>query len=60
MKKIIILGILFTLILAGVIFATYEYTDEVEIARVEEALMHQLPDPMLDVVVHPATGFSPF
>jgi len=60
MKKIIILSILFTLILAGVIFATYEYTDEVEIARVEEVLMHQLPDPMLDVIMDPVTGFSLF
>jgi flagellar basal body-associated protein FliL len=58
MKKIIIISVLVTFILAGVLYATYEQPDEVETVTAEQVYMNQFPDPMPNVLMVPMSGFS--
>ncbi len=57
MKKIIILSVLVTFILAGVLYATHKQPDEAENVKAEEVYMNQFPDPMPDVLMAPMSGF---
>ena len=56
-KTIIILGVICTLILAGVLYGTQDRSDERVAVSIEEAYATQFPDQMPDVIMHPMTGF---
>ena len=56
-KTIIILSVLFTLILAGVLYGTHDQPNEVKTVTAEQVYMGQYPDPMPDVILVPMTGF---
>ncbi|GAG05675.1 unnamed protein product [marine sediment metagenome] len=58
MKKIIILSVVFTFILAGVLYATYKQPDEAENVKAEQVYMNQFPDPMPNVLMVPMSGFT--
>ena len=58
MKKIIILSVVFTFILAGILYATYKQPDEVETVTAEQVYMNQFPDPMPNVLMVPMSGFT--
>jgi hypothetical protein len=60
MKKIIILGVLLTFILAGVLYATYEQPDEGEPVTAEQVYMGQISYEMPDVNPDPMVGFPLF
>ena len=57
MKKIIILSVLLTFILAGVLYATFEQPDEVELVTAEQVCMGQISYEMPDVIPDPMVGF---
>ena len=57
MKKIIILSVVFTFILAGVLYATYKQPDEAENVKAEQVYMNQFPDPMPNVIPYPMVSF---
>jgi Trk-type K+ transport system membrane component len=57
MKKIIILSVVFTFILAGVLYATYEQPNEVEPVTAEQVYMGQISYEMPDVIPDPMVGF---
>ena len=56
-KTIIILSILFTIILAGVLYGTHDQPEEVKTVTAEHVYMNQFPHQMPDVILHPMTGF---
>ena len=60
MKKIIILSVLLTFILAGVLYATYEQPNEVEPVTAEQVYMGQISYEMPDVNPDPIVGFPLF
>ena len=57
MKKIIILSVLLTVILAGVLYATYEQPVKVETVTAEQVYMGQVSYEMPDVIPDPMVGF---
>ena len=57
MKKIIILSLIFTLILVGVLYATYEQSNKVEPVTAEQVYMGQISYEMPDVIPDPMVGF---
>jgi len=58
MKKIIIiLSILFTLIVAGVLYGTQDQSDQRKPVTLEQVYMNQYPNPMPDVILNPVTSF---
>jgi len=56
-KKIIILSVLFTLILAGVLYGAHLQLSKVETVTAEQVYMGQYPNPMPDVILVPMTGY---
>jgi len=51
MKKIVIIfSILFTLVLAGVLYGTQDRSDEGKTVTMEQVYMNQYPNPMPDVI----------
>ena len=57
MKKIIIFSILFTFILVGLLYATYEQPDEVKTVTAKQVYMGQVSYEMPEVVLDPMVGF---
>jgi len=56
-KLIIILSVLFTLMIAGVLYGKNKQPDWVGTMTAEELYMHQFPDSMPDVILDPMVGF---
>ena len=56
-KLIIILSVLFTLMIAGVLYGKNKQPDWVKIVTVEQVYMHQFPDSMSNVIIDPMVGF---
>ena len=56
-KLIIILSLLFTLILAGILYGKYVQQDEVEKVTLEEVYMDSHPNPMSNYIPDPMPGF---
>ena len=57
MKKIIIISVLVTFILAGVLYATYEQPDELETVTAAQVYMGHVSHEMPDVIPDPMIGF---
>ena len=57
MKKIIIISVLVTFILAGVLYATYEQPDELETVTAAQVYMGHVSYEMPDVIPDPMLGF---
>ena len=57
MKKIIIISVFVTFILAGVLYATYEQPDEVETVTAAQVYMGQVSYEMPDVIPDSMFGF---
>jgi flagellar basal body-associated protein FliL len=57
MKKIIILSVVVTFILAGVLYATYEQPDEVETVTAARVHMGHVSYEMPEIIPDPMLGF---
>ncbi len=56
-RTIIILGIVFTLSVAGILYGNYGHqSDERESVSLEEAYSAQFPAQLPEIVMHPMTG----
>jgi len=56
-KLIVILTLMFTLIVAGVLYGTQVQTDEEEKVILEQAYMNQYPNPVPDFIPDPIPDF---
>ncbi len=59
-RTIIILGIVFTLSVAGILYANYGQSDERESVSLEEAYAAQYPEQMPEIVMNPLVGYHGF
>jgi hypothetical protein len=56
-KTIIILSVLFTLMIAGVLYGKNKQSEWVETVTSEQVYMTQFPDSMSNVIIDPMVGF---